>query len=79
MSLGDDLRRRQAREEALAFESAWQRLMRAPAAEAAGLVAQLDERQARQALERLNAAPGDNPAVRRALEARIPFDPLPNV
>lgn len=52
-------------------ESNWQQLMRARGAAEAGRIADgMSAAEARTALERLDAAPGDNPTARAALEAR---------
>ncbi len=54
-------------------ESLWQRLMTGQNTDA--VVTEMSDDEARAALDRLNAAPGDNPAARKALEARVSPQP----
>lgn len=52
-------------------EGAWQRLMSAKPEDAKSLVAGMRNEEAQGFLDRLNAAPGDNPVARAALEAKL--------
>lgn len=52
-------------------EGKWQALMRSGPHEAAVRVAEMSREETQASLDRLNAAPGDNPVVRSALETKL--------
>jgi hypothetical protein len=58
-------------EETSRFESTWQRLMSARGDQVQSIVNDLSDADARKVMDRLNAAPGDNPAVRQAVKAKL--------
>lgn len=61
----------QAGEQRAAEEGRWQRLMKASPEQAKAVASEYSPEQAQKAIDRLNAAPGDNPAARAALQERI--------
>lgn len=63
--------RRAAAEAGTAKEARWQALMAAKPAEASRITGEMPIEEAQQHLDRLDAAPGDNPTARAALEGRI--------
>jgi hypothetical protein len=65
------LRAKNARDEEFQFNALYTRLMEAKAKDVPGLVAGLSEADTRDVLARLDAAPGDNPAVRKAINALL--------
>lgn len=69
-SISARLRKQHEIEESLRLESLWQRLMFAKSADVPAIAAGVSANDAATFLKRLNAAPGDNPAVRRELEAK---------
>jgi GGDEF domain-containing protein len=65
------LKAKAAREAEFQANALYTRLMEAKAKDVPDLVAGLSEADARDVLTRLDAAPGDNPAVRKAINARL--------
>jgi hypothetical protein len=77
-SVSSAVKARQRGEDQARLESVWQRLMRAPLAEKSQVASEYSPAEAKDALDRLNAAPGFDNDVKTALEERIagPVEPV---
>jgi len=67
------------REAAFQQDAAYKRLMTAPPDDVGAIVGRMAPEEAAAHLDRLNAAPGDNPVARAALEARAAAEEAPSV